>query len=766
LVFVDLCWIENVPPIEGIHLIYDKTKRQKQIIKLFKSVEKSDLTIKDYFATHQTSISLPQYYKLKKRYDQQGMSGLEDQRQSGNARKLTPQQVELLRGILTYNRHLTSKSLKAELKTEWEIDLDQSRIDQFRRDFNLTRIKPKTVKQEIAQFAGIEIFSALANHVGILEHWNATIQQRLKQVKQTELYKDRSSRETGDHIYARRRDGTFSPRYNRLNKVRKMKFASIDDKVKDKDFSRLTLFQTKEASLNRKNLALLLLPLVTNNGASRSLDKPLGNALRYACGYNYKNATIDKYLRELKYLQVSTGLINCNARFWSNFWKQYDSTDHKVVCYYIDGNVKPLWSSKRCLKGKVSMLGRVMNCLEQVVIHDGFGRPIYFRTFSGNADLQKHALKSMEQLDELLNEGQEASTKKSRCNRALILDGAGNSVQTLRAFSKSDYHYITILDTNQIHERKFKHISPIERYRYGKASLNDCHIELVDSKEPGYIYESRAVHVHWDNGRECCLVTSIPQNIFDASEVVKAYFDRWPFCEKQYAMMKAAVCFYQVVGYGKKYISDENMIDRIKKHQTDLQQLQHELKIPLSQITANEEKLPMLFEKERQLKEKSRVKYGKRIQLSRNQETLKTCQRDIRKIQREIMKIEEPFKQKFATLRKKSKEFARIQGKQNVYHVDVELDQLLTSFRLTFANLLAFLAKEILDDMLVEMNTLIQSILFLSGAIEHLPDSRKVYLNKNEKDPNFMKKLLRGFGKLNALKIRHHSGAIYEFALA
>ena len=34
--------------------------------------------------------------------------------------------------------------------------------------------------------------------------------------------------------------------------------------------------------------------------------------------------------------------------------------DHKVACYYIDGNVKPLWSSKRCRKGKVTMLGRVM----------------------------------------------------------------------------------------------------------------------------------------------------------------------------------------------------------------------------------------------------------------------------------------------------------------------------------------------------------------------------------------------------------------------
>ena len=742
----------------------DKAEREKDVLELFRRVEMSNLPVKKYFAVEQTPISLPQYFRLKKRYDQHGVAGLEDRQQAGNARKLIPQQVELVRGILTYNRHLTSKSLKCELQNKWQIELDQSRIDQFRRQFQLTRIKPKTVKQEATQFAGIEIFSALAHHVGILEHWHVTIQQRLKQLRQTEFYEDRDSRNTGDHIYARRR-GKFSPRYNRLRKVRQMKFASIDDKVKNKDFSRLSLYQTKETSLSRKNLALLFLPLVTNNGASRSLDKPLGNALQYACGYNYKNATIDKYLRELKYLQISTELINCNARFWTHFWKQYDSEDHKVVCYYIDGNVKPLWSSKRCRKGKVSMLGRVMGCLEQVVIHDGFGRPVYFRTFSGNANLQKYALQSMEELDEVLNEGQPARTKISRCTRALIMDGAGNSVQTLRSFSKSDYHHITILDTNQIHERKFKHLSPVERYRYGEAALNDCRIELVDSKEPKYIYESRAVHIHWDNGRECCLVTTIAKSIFDASEVVKAYFDRWPYCEKQYAMMKAAACFYQIVGYGKKHVADENMLDRIKKHQGDLQWLHHELKLPLSQISLNEQKLQKLFEEERRLKEKSRIKDGKRIQSRRNQEALETCQRAIRKIQREIKKIEDPFKKKFTALRQKTKEFARIQGKQKVYHVDVELDQLLTSFRLTFANILAFLAKIILDDMRIEMNTLIQSILFLSGTIEQLPDIRKVSINKNKKDPKFMANLSKGLKKLNVLNIRHPSGAVYEFIL-
>lgn len=154
--------------------------------------------------------------------------------------------------------------------------------------------------------------------------------------------------------------------------------------TKSKNFATLSLYQTTDANLNRKNLSVLLLPLVTNNGASRSI--PLGNALQYACGYNYKHSTIDKYLRELKYLQISTDLIDCNAKFFHHFWKQYDSANHKLACYYIDGNVKPLWSSKRCRSLQVTMLGRVMNCLEQVVIHDGYGHPIYFRTFSGNAD--------------------------------------------------------------------------------------------------------------------------------------------------------------------------------------------------------------------------------------------------------------------------------------------------------------------------------------------------------------------------------------------
>jgi len=87
----------------------------------------------------------------------------------------------------------------------------------------------------------------------------------------------------------------------------------------------------------------------------------------------------------------------------------------------------------------------------------------------------------------------------------------------------------------------------------------------------------------------------------------------------------------------------------MKQLQTELRQLHDELKEPLAQIADQEQQLQKLFTEEHRLKESSKIKSGKRIQ-----------------------------------------------GKKEIYPVDVELDQLLTSFRLTLANLLAFLAKEIL----------------------------------------------------------------------
>ncbi|MCD4845023.1 MAG: hypothetical protein K8R25_11115 [Methanosarcinales archaeon] len=168
----------------------------------------------------------------------------------------------------------------------------------------------------------------------------------------------------------------------------------------------------------------------------------------------------------MKYLKVSDRLIAATAKFWIDYWRNESPDETYFVCYYIDGNTKALWSSNRCYKGRVTMLGRVMNCLENVFIHDGKGHPLYFQTFQGHADLGKHALSMLTKLAELLDDPSTHITVK----RILVMGGGGNGVKTLRAFEDSDEYYITILDDNQTNERKFKHIREEIEYKYGNLA--------------------------------------------------------------------------------------------------------------------------------------------------------------------------------------------------------------------------------------------------------------------------------------------------------
>jgi hypothetical protein len=279
-------------------------------------------------------------------------------------------------------------------------------------------------------------------------------------------------------------------------------------------------------------LALFSLPQVTANGRVRSVDNPRGNALKYLYGLNYKASTLDKHLSELKYLQVSNELIEAIAKFWIDFWGKRNKLDSISACYYIDGNTKALWSSKSCHKGRVAMLGRVMNCLEQVFIHDGQGHPIYFQTFNGHADLRKNALKMMDTLSEYL-EATITLGGQITVNRILIMDAAGNGAKILRELSSSDsdYYYITMLDSN----------------------------------DKGYIFETRAVRVYWDNGRTSVLITSVPETILSTDYVVKSYFDRWPAQELDFKDMKGSVNLHRVVGYDKKLEDNKKVLDRIEQ---------------------------------------------------------------------------------------------------------------------------------------------------------------------------------------------------------
>jgi hypothetical protein len=407
------------------------------------------------------------------------------------------------------------------------------------------------------------------------------------------------------------------------------------------------------------------------------------------------------------------------------------------------------------------MLGRVMSCMEQVFVHDSFGHPTYFQTYSGNADLGNKALSLMKDIEDYLK----AISSDGKVNRVMVMDSAANGVSTLRSIADSDYYFITLLDENQINPRKFKHIQPPVRYEHGDADLSECVIELIDSKEPDYIFECRGIIIDWDKGKRTVAVTNLPTQIIDGSGVVKSYFDRWPLQELQFRSMKSAASIHRVMGYGKKKIPDENMREKQGQVRKGIDKICSELEDVLDEIEKLKQDLALLYKKERMLKEKTIIEDGERGGKADILSALEICQKEINRIKRSTNKLKKPHKAKIDKLQKLRKEWKRIQGKDYVYVVDVELDQLITCFRMSFVNICSFFLSHCIKDGKMELQTLIQSFFMLSGSVTETKSERVITLNRNLKESDMMEKLGFSLDVLNSFNIMNIDGKKYSFNL-
>ena len=735
-------------------------ERIYKILSTIRKIEESKQPVSVYFDQNSVPFSRAQYYRYRRILRKYGEEGLRDERKDGNYTKLTERIKDYVITIVKENISISSSQLQSKILNQFNAQISLSSLNNFRASTSLTRLpahKEENYKRQ--KSGGGEILTSLSFFTHIIELYTRTIAEQVNAVRQSPLFEQNRNIEKDNPDI--RLHGKFTREYNQLESVRVNRFKSIDDKITDKDFSAMNIFRMSEKTISRYNLALLCLPLATSNGRSSRVDRVKGNDLSFLCGYNYKDASLNRYIQELKYLQVSDSLITATAKFWMDFWRNESPDETYFVCYYIDGNTKALWSSNRCYKGRVTMLGRVMNCLENVFIHDGKGHPLYFQTFQGHADLGKHALPMLTKLTELLDDPSAHIDVK----RILVMDGGGNGVQTLRAFKDSEEYYITILDDNQTKDRKFKHICSEIKYKYGNATLVDCKIELLDSKESGYLYECRAVVVKWDNGRKSVLITDIPRDLLDASEITKKYFDRWPMQEKQFRDAKSGVNIHRIAGYGKKIENYAKMSEKHGELCERITQLKAELEKPLLEIEAIEEQLTDLYRQERTFREKSKIVDGQRVLSEVDSVELKNYETQINKYLRQQRTIEKEHKDAFKRLKKYLKEEKRIRDKDKVYRIDTELDQIMTCFKMSFVNLCSLFLARCMDHEKFELQTLFESIFQLGGVAFIANEEKRIELEMNPKEPELMDKLNKGLRILNTMDIRDPDGRSIKFGV-
>jgi len=738
--------------------------REKTIRLWLERIERSRLSVGEYFSRYHVPFGRAQYYVYKKKMETGGIEALRDGRGRGNHRRLTPQAEGFVKGYVAAHPEVTLSELRGLLRDRFQIAITPSGVTRCLKRLDcvrLARAPAEAVERFYTVCGGFELVVALACHLGWPQAAREVITRGLEKVKPGHGGTPVGGRQDQR---GRNRDGQFTAAYNRRRDVRERRFASIERKRAEKNFQSMSIATVDPSVLERKCLAALALPLVTNNGVIRSVDTPLGNALLNLCGFNYKQTTLNKFLAELKYLGVAEDLLRHQVEFWRERWKAHPQGDLElpVLCYYVDGNTKALWSKKRVKQSKVTMLGRVMGCLEQVFVHDSCGRPIYFETYSGQVPLGEYVLDLFEKIEDCL----EGPGPALRVNRAIVLDGASNSVRTLRAFAaQTKYHYITSLDDNQWSERKIRGQGPTERYRYGRATLWDGEVELEDSQQKGYLIVSRALAVEWDYGKRTVLLTSLSPEVVGASEVVKAYFDRWPDQELTFRVMKSVASLHRVAGYGKQEVAHPRVIERQRKLQESITGLRTQLADPLRAIAEEGKAIASLVKQERKLRERSRIVDGRRILPPQHEARLLDLGRKIRARERRVKAIEKPHTTLLRRLRKAEREWLRLQGKETVYQVDVELDQIMTFFRVSLVNLYSYLTQEVFGGARVSMNRLVQTVLLSPALIEETGDTKTVTLQYNQKDPKTMTRLDAALERINRLGCQTLSGKRIEFRI-
>ena len=725
-------------------------------------IDESDLSVRQYLSRHKVPFSQAQYYRYKKKLEQEGGESLTDGRTEGNNRRITAVVEGFIRGYVSGTPEATLSEIQREVKERFHLELSEAGISRCLKRLGQSRIdKPhqEKIERTYTMYGGFEIISSLACHMGWPHAVSAVIEKRIKQVKKGALW-EKNQPETAK--LGRNKLGQFTSNYNRRRVVREKRFGSLESKREEKNFRSMSISTAGPLVLARKSLAMLALPLVTNNGMVRSVDTPSGDALRCLCGYNYKQSTLTKFVAELKYLGVAEYLLRSQIKFWREFWEKHPIGEMElpVLCYYVDGNTKALWSKKRVEKNKVTMLGQVMGCMETVFVHDNFGRPIYFETYSGHAPAGEYILSLFRKIETAL----EGPGSQLPVNRAIVMDAAHNSVRTLRAFAaQKKYHYITSLDDNQWNPRKIRSEGEPQRYHYGDASLSDCEIELKDSQEEGYLITTRAIKIEWDYGKRTVILTSLDPAILGVSEVVKAYFDRWPDEELQFRSMKQVACLNRVAGYGKQQQEDLNVVRKQRELQRKISVLRTALSGLVPAIQEQETVIAELIKEERKLREISRIEDGRRILPPKEQARFQEIGREISKKQRAITKIIEPQKDEFKRLRGLEGKWLRLQGKETVYKADVELDEIMTFFRVSLVNMYSYLLYELFGEEAVSMNRLVHSILHMPALIEETDEVKRITLKNNEKDPDTMEKLRNAICRINNLGLSELSGKAVEF---
>jgi hypothetical protein len=235
--------------------------------------------------------------------------------------------------------------------------------------------------------------------------------------------------------------------------------------------------------------------------------------------------------------------------------------------------------------------------------------------------------------------------------------------------------------------------------------------------------------------------------------------------EKTFREAKCVLCTNNIVGYGTKIESYDKMIDKHKEICETITKLKSKLKVPLKEMKAIDELLSDLYTFERTLREKSEIIEGKRVLNEEDSTQLQHTEDEISKCLNKQKIVKSKNRDDFKKLEMCLKEEKRLRGKDKVYRIDIELDRIMTCFKMSFVNLCSLFLKRCFNSEKMELLTLFESIFQLDGSASISNEKKTIELDMNPKEPKLMDKLNNGLDILNTMKVYDLDKHLIEFKL-
>jgi len=397
----------------------------------------------------------------------------------------------------------------------------------------------------LAAEAEVGAFDALAGAVKKTGLENAYAQPIENESPQTASERDAHGRFTSDFNQLAREGvekGQPDPRWDTEAKKRNRR--SLLD---------LQILEQSKETLSQRLMAMGLIPLVTERRGFDGLDGPKGGWLEAVMPVGYMPSTLDKTLADLALLGVEDAMWKQHGTTWAGFaWHQKNEANKamKWFVFYIDATLDPYWTREYALSGKISRTGNIGPCLTRVAVMGGPGVPLLIETTAGARSLKKDFLGVLDEVDNLIGEGE--------VKRVAVFDAESATIPILGAIAaRPNLNFVTVLKGKAFTKMPLE--SPGEWVPSGEKDYLRCGvITLHGEGVPKEGLRLRVVERRRLDGRHphtTRFATQATSEELTDEEVVSLYLTRWPYQEQHFRNARNGGGLNRSHGFGGENIT-------------------------------------------------------------------------------------------------------------------------------------------------------------------------------------------------------------------